>query len=59
MRSGTPQTRRGKRPPRQQRRILLQMAKVTRLEGVWRKTESRGVTDKDIEGAVRWARKRK
>jgi len=39
--------------------IVLVPAKVTSLEGVWRKMESLGITEKDIEGAVRWARKRK
>jgi bifunctional DNA-binding transcriptional regulator/antitoxin component of YhaV-PrlF toxin-antitoxin module len=40
-------------------RIVLVPAKVTSLEGIWRKIESLGITEKDIEGAVRWARKRK
>jgi len=40
-------------------RIVLVPAKLTSLEGVWRKFESLGITEKDIEGAVRWARKRK
>ena len=40
-------------------RIVLVPAKVTSLEGVWCKIESLGITEKDIEGAVRWARKRK
>ncbi len=34
-------------------------AKVTSLEGVWAKIESLGVTEKDVEDAVRWARKGK
>lgn len=40
-------------------RIVLLPARVTSLEGVWRKIESLGITEKDIEGAVRWARKRR
>jgi len=40
-------------------RIVLVPARVTSLEGVWRKIESLGINEKDIEGAVRWARKRK
>jgi hypothetical protein len=40
-------------------RIVLVPAKVTSLEGVWGKIESLGITEKDVEGAVRWARKRK
>jgi len=40
-------------------RIVLMPAQVTSLDGVWRKVESLGITEKDIEGAVRWARKRK
>ncbi len=40
-------------------RIVLVPAKVTSLEGVWSKIESLGITEKDVEGAVRWARKRK
>ncbi len=40
-------------------RIVLVPAKVTSLEGVWQKIESLGITEKDIDGAVRWARKRK
>ena len=40
-------------------RIVLVPATVTSLEGVWRKFESLGINEKDIEGAVRWARKRK
>ena len=52
------QTRRGKRPPRQQRfrdyvrkkpRGPLQPAQVTDLQGVWRKMESLGITEKDVE----------
>ena len=34
-------------------------AKVASLEGVWRKIESLGISERDIEDAVRWARKRK
>ncbi len=40
-------------------RIVLVPETVTSLDGVWRKIESLGITEKDIEGAVRWARKRK
>lgn len=40
-------------------RIVLAPAKVTSLESVWRKIESLGITEKDIESAVQWARKRK
>jgi len=40
-------------------RIVLVPVNVTSLEGVWRKIESLGITEKDIESAVRWARKRK
>ena len=40
-------------------RIVLVPAKVTSLDGVWRKIESLGITEKDVEGAVEWARKRK
>ena len=40
-------------------RIVLVPAKVTSLEGVWGKIESLGITEKDIESAVQWARKRK
>ena len=38
-------------------RIVLVPARVTSLEGVWRKFESLGITEQDIEDAVRWARK--
>jgi hypothetical protein len=34
-------------------------AKVTSLEGVWGKIESLGITEKDVESAVQWARRRK
>ena len=40
-------------------RIVLVPAKLTSLDGVWEKVASLGVTEKDIEQAVRWARKRK
>jgi bifunctional DNA-binding transcriptional regulator/antitoxin component of YhaV-PrlF toxin-antitoxin module len=40
-------------------RIVLVPAKVTRLERVWDKIESLGITEKDLESAVHWARKRK
>lgn len=40
-------------------RIVLVPAKVSSLEGVWRKIESLGITEKDVAGAVRWARRRR
>lgn len=40
-------------------RIVLVPAKVASLEGVWRKIEALGITEKDVEDAVQWARKRK
>ncbi len=40
-------------------RIVLVPAKLTSLEGLWSKIESLGITEKDVEDAVRWARKRK
>ncbi len=40
-------------------RIVLVPAKITSLKGVWRKIESLGITEKDVEGAVWWARGRK
>jgi len=40
-------------------RVVLEPARVTSLDGVWRKIESRGITEKDVEDAVRWARKRR
>jgi hypothetical protein len=40
-------------------RIVLVPARVTSLEGVWAKIESLGVTEKDVEDAVRWARKKR
>jgi hypothetical protein len=40
-------------------RIVLLPARVTSLDGVWRKIESLGISEKDIEDAVRWARKRR
>ena len=40
-------------------RIVLLPARVTNLDGVWRKIESLGITERDVEDAVRWARKRK
>ncbi len=39
--------------------IVLVPARVTSLDGVWRKIESLGITEKDVEDAVRWARKRR
>jgi bifunctional DNA-binding transcriptional regulator/antitoxin component of YhaV-PrlF toxin-antitoxin module len=38
-------------------RIVLEPARVTSLEGVWRKIESLGITEKDVEDAVKWARR--
>ena len=38
---------------------MLPPARVTSLEGVWRKIESLGITEKDVENAVRRARKRR
>ena len=40
-------------------RIVLLPARVTNLDGVWRKMESLGITERDVEDAVRWARKRR
>jgi hypothetical protein len=40
-------------------RIVLVPARVTSLDGVWRKIESLGITEKDVDDAVRWARKRR
>ena len=40
-------------------RIVLLPARVTSLDGVWRKIESLGITERDVENAVRWARKRR
>ncbi len=40
-------------------RIVLVPARVTSLEGVWEKIESLGIGEKDVEDAVRWARKKK
>ena len=40
-------------------RIVLLPARVTSLEGVWRKIESLGITEKDVDDAVRWTRKRR
>jgi bifunctional DNA-binding transcriptional regulator/antitoxin component of YhaV-PrlF toxin-antitoxin module len=42
-----------------QGRIVLVPARVSSLEGVWEKIESLGIGEKDVEDAVRWARKRK
>jgi bifunctional DNA-binding transcriptional regulator/antitoxin component of YhaV-PrlF toxin-antitoxin module len=42
-----------------QGRIVLVPARVSSLEGVWAKIESLGMGEKDVENAVRWARKRK
>lgn len=40
-------------------RIVLVPANVTSLDGLWRKVESLGITEKDVEDAVRWARRKK
>lgn len=40
-------------------RIVLLPARVTNLDGVWRKIESLGITERDIDDAVKWARKRR
>lgn len=40
-------------------RIVLVPARVASLEGVWAKMESLGLGEKDVEDAVKWARKRK
>ena len=40
-------------------RIILVPARVASMEGVWDKIESLGITEKDVEAAVQWARGRK
>lgn len=40
-------------------RIVLVPAKLSSLDSVWQKMESLGITEKDVEEAVRWARGRK
>ena len=40
-------------------RIVLLPAKVSSLESVWDKTESLGISEKDVEDAVQWARRKK
>ncbi|MBI2320017.1 MAG: AbrB/MazE/SpoVT family DNA-binding domain-containing protein [Betaproteobacteria bacterium] len=40
-------------------RIVLVPAKVSSMDAVWDKIESLGVTQKDVESAVRWARRRR
>ena len=40
-------------------RIVLVPARVSSLEPLWEKMESLGITEKDVEDAVRWSRKRK
>lgn len=42
-----------------QGRIVLVPARVSSLEGVWEKIESLGIAEKDVEDAIRWARKRR
>ena len=39
--------------------LVLLLARVTSLDGVWRKIESLGITERDVGNAVRWARKRR
>ncbi|MGQ0509487.1 MAG: AbrB/MazE/SpoVT family DNA-binding domain-containing protein [Betaproteobacteria bacterium] len=40
-------------------RIVLLPARATNLDEVWRKIKSLGIAERDIEDAVRWARKRR
>jgi len=40
-------------------RIVLVPARVTSLESAWSKIESLSITEKDVEDAVRWARKKR
>ena len=40
-------------------RIVLVPARVSSLEEVWGKMESLGVTEKDVEDAVQWSRKKR
>ena len=40
-------------------RIILKPVKMNSLEPVWKKIESLGITEKDIESAVRAVRRRK
>ena len=40
-------------------RIVLVPSKVSSMQGVWNKIESLGITEKDFEAAVQWARGKK
>ncbi len=37
--------------------IILKPVRMHSLDAVWRKIESLGITEKDVAGAVRWARR--
>lgn len=39
-------------------RIVLVPAKVSSMDSVWDKIEGLGITEKDVESAVQWARGR-
>ena len=39
-------------------RIVLTPVRVQKLEPIWKKIESLGITEKDIDAAVQWARGR-
>lgn len=39
-------------------RIVLTPVRVQKLEPIWKKIEALGITEKDIEDAVLWARGR-
>ncbi|MBI2382731.1 MAG: AbrB/MazE/SpoVT family DNA-binding domain-containing protein [Gammaproteobacteria bacterium] len=39
-------------------RIILKPLRKSRVEEVWDKLEKLGITEKDVEDAVRWARER-
>ena len=36
--------------------IILKPVRMHSMDGVWRKIESLGITEKDVADAVRWAR---
>ena len=40
-------------------RIVLTPVRVQKLEPIWKKIEALGITEKDIEDAVQWARGRR
>ncbi len=40
-------------------RIVLTPLRVQKLEPIWKKIEALGITEKDIEDAVQWARGRR